>query len=170
MGNKPQEAKQDCLRQIVQMPRADETESYRATLLGEAARSSGVRPVAPPLPNLSDPALYLDFFGQTLDYAVFPHKSRCPVAAGSDVSSKTKAWGWICVHITLDASQPRRMRRSRFDQFGIFFAGLFHKISDCRLPICSGPSVAHRLLPPGTLSLTSALRRMVGPPVSNDPA
>ena len=90
MGNKSRETKQECLRQIAQMRRTHGAESDWSTLLGAAARPLGVRPVAPPLPNLRDPALYLDVFGQTLDYAVFPHKSKHPLALGSDISAKTK--------------------------------------------------------------------------------
>ena len=58
-----------------------------------AARPLSVRPAAPPLPNLRDPALYLDFFGQTLDYASLPHKSEQYMALGSDISAEPQAWG-----------------------------------------------------------------------------
>ena len=80
------------MRQIIQMRRTHGAASDWFTLFGEAARSAAVRPVAPPLADLSDPALYLDFSGETLDYAVFPDKSRRPMAIGSDVTSQTKAW------------------------------------------------------------------------------
>ena len=91
MNNKSRGAKQERLRQIAQMRRARVTESALPAVLGEAARSSGVRPAAPPLPNLSDPALYIDFFGQVLDYAGFSHKSERALALGSDINSKSKA-------------------------------------------------------------------------------
>ena len=78
------------------MRRSDRSESDWFTLLGEAARSLGVRPVAPHLPNLSDPALYLDFFGQILDYAVFRYKSKHTLALGSVINSESKDWEWIC--------------------------------------------------------------------------
>ena len=71
--NTAREAKQECLRQIIQMRRTHGAESDRYAIFGGAARSLSLRPTAPPLSNLSDPAAYLDFFGQTLNYAVSPH-------------------------------------------------------------------------------------------------
>ena len=141
MSNKSRGAKQERLRQIAQMRRAHCAKSDWSTLLGEAARSLGVRPVAPPLPNLSDPALYLDFCGTTLDYAVSPHKSRCPLAVGSDINTKTKAWECICDQICVEALHPQWARRSKIDQLGILFADLINETGDCRLPICVGPKV-----------------------------
>ena len=41
-------------------------------VLGEAARTLGALPNPPPLLDLSDPRLFLDFLGQTLDCEVFP--------------------------------------------------------------------------------------------------
>ena len=83
MDNKSREAKQERLRQIAQMRRARGTESDRPTLPGEAARALGARPAAPLLPNLSDPALYLDFFGQTLGYATsLPPQVEAPIGVG----------------------------------------------------------------------------------------
>ena len=76
MENQFQEANQECLRQIAQMYRARGAESDWPFLLGGAARCLGVRPTCPPLPNLRDPAAFLDFFGQTLESAAFPHKSK----------------------------------------------------------------------------------------------
>ena len=124
----------------------------------------GVRPVAPPRPNLGDPALYLDFFGQTLDYAVFPHESKHPMALGSDISSKTKAWGWICEQITAGDLHPKWIHRAPL---------LINR--KCSLRTCFAGSVAvgcppvsalqlpPNCLPVGTPLPTYALRRMVGP-------
>ena len=92
MDNKPQEAKQECLRRIAQMRRAHGAESDWSTLLGAAARSLGVRPACPPRLKLRDPAAYLNFFGQTLEYAAFPHKSKHHLALGSDIAAKSEAW------------------------------------------------------------------------------
>ena len=61
---------------------------------------------------------------------------------GSDISSQTKAWDWICEQITVGALHPQWIRRSRIDQLGILFADLFRRISGCRLPIYTGPTVA----------------------------
>ena len=153
------EAKQECLRQIAQMRRTHGTESDWSTLHGEAARSLGARPVALPLPNPSDPALYLDFFGQILDFAVFPQKSKHALALGSDINSKSKASEWTCEQMTADALHPQWIHRSLIDQLGILFAYLSHRIGDCRLPIYIGPKVASQLI----AFRNSASRRMVGP-------
>ena len=141
-GPKSRGAKQKCLRQIVQMRRARCAESDWSVFLGEAALSLSERPLASPLPNLRGPALRLNFFGegseilQAAEYAAFPHKSKHHVAVGSGISAKSKAWGWICEQITVDALRPEWIRRPLFDQLGVLFADLFRKIRDCRLPIC----------------------------------
>ena len=115
MDNASREAKQARLRQIIQMRWAHRAESDWSATLGEASRSLGVRPAARLCSNLSDPAEYLDFFGQTLDYAAFPHKFKHYVALGSDISTKSKAWEWICEQITADALQPVRIHRHLID-------------------------------------------------------
>ena len=91
MCNKSREAKKKCLRQIAKMRRTHGAESDWYAPSGEAARPLGALPVPPPLPDLSDPGLHLDFFGQTLDFAVFPHKSRHPLAIGAGINSRNRA-------------------------------------------------------------------------------
>ena len=61
MGNSLQEPRREFLRQIAKMCRSQETEADWSAILGEAARTLGARAIAPPLPDLSDPGLYLDF-------------------------------------------------------------------------------------------------------------
>ena len=53
--------------------------------------------------------------------------------------------GWICEQIKAGARNPEWIRRHLIDQLGGLFADLFHKIGDCRLPICAGPTEATRL-------------------------
>ena len=50
-----------------------------SAFLGEAARTPGVLPAPPPLLDLSGPGLYLVFFGQTLDFAVFRINPATPL-------------------------------------------------------------------------------------------
>ena len=114
MSNNSREANQECLRQIALMRPTHGTESYWSAILGEAARSLGFRPAAPPPPNLSDPALRLDFFGQILVYAVFPHITKHALACGSDINSKSKACEWICEQKTVGALRRQRIPRSFF--------------------------------------------------------
>ena len=141
-NNNSRETKQECLRQIAHMRRARGPEPDCSTLLGEAARSLGVRPAAPALSNLSGPALYLDFFGHTLDYAVFPHESKHTLALDSDINSKPEAWEWICAQVTAGTLHPQWSHRFEVDQLGIPLADLFRKIGDCQLLFCVGPEVA----------------------------
>ena len=145
MDNKPREAKQECLRRIAQMRRARGAESDWSTLLGEAARSLGVRPACPPRLNLRDPAAYLNFFGQTLEYAAFPHKSKHHLTLGSDIAAKSGAWEWICEQITAGGLHPEWIHGPLIDQLGVVFAYLFHKIGDCRSPVRIGRTVASQL-------------------------
>ena len=143
MGNSSQAPRRGCLRQIVQMCRSQGSEAdWSAPWV---SRPLGVRPAAPPLPNLSDPALFLDFFAQTLEYAAFPHRSKHHMALGSDIGTKGQAWMWICEQITESATHPEWIHRGLIDQLGILFADLFQKIGDCRLPPRIGPAAATQL-------------------------
>ena len=132
MSNKSREAKHGRLRQIARMRRTHGAESDWSTLPGASASSLGVIPVPPPLPDLGDPELCLDFFGQAFNFAVFPNKSRLPLAIGSGVNSKSKAWEWTCGLICVDALRPQWIHRPEEDQSGILFADLPHEIGDCR--------------------------------------
>ena len=142
MGDKSRAAKQVCLRQIAQMSRTHGTESDWSALLREAAPSLSALPVPPPPPDIRDPQLYLDFFRQTHGFASFPHESRRPLAIGSGIYPKSRAWGWICEQICVGASHPEWRRRPLVDPLGALFADLFQRIGDCRLPLCAGPTVA----------------------------
>ena len=105
----------------------------------------GVCPAAPPLSNLSDPAAPPGFFGQTLEYAAFPHKSKRHMASGSDIGTEDQDWKWIREKITKSALHPEWIHRSLIGQLGILFADLFREIGYCRVPICFGPTVATQL-------------------------
>ena len=128
MDNESREANQARLRQIARMCRAHGTGSDWPTLLGAAVRSLRVRPACPPLPNLRDPAAFLSFFGQTLEYVALPRKSKHHLASGSDISTKSRSWAWICERITADAMRPEWIHRPLFDQLGILFARPFVKL------------------------------------------
>ena len=123
MCSDSREVNQECLRQIAQMRRAQiahGAESHWAAPLGEAARSLAALPVPPPLPDLNEPEL-------CLDSAVFPQMSRRPSA----VNSKSRAWGWICEQLCVDASRPGWLHRPPAGHPGSIFADLFHRIGDC---------------------------------------
>ena len=142
MDNSPRGAKQERLRHIIRTRRTYGAESDWSATLGEAARSLGVRPTAPPLSNLSDPAEYPEFSGQALDNAASPHKSKHYVALGSDICNESKSWDWTCERITADDLHPEWIHRRLFDQSGILFADLFRNISGCRLPFCVSSAMA----------------------------
>ena len=114
--------------------------------------------------------MYLDFFGQTLEYAVFPRKSKHHMALGSDISAKSKAWKWICKQITVGALRPGWIHRPLIDQSGILFADLFRKIGDCRLPICIGPTLASQLFACRNSITDLRIAKNGWAPASDDPA
>ena len=91
MGEKSRRAKLERLRQLVNMCRSQGAESDWSAILREAARTLHVMPTSPPLLYLSDPGLYLDFFGKTLEFAIFPHKSRRPLATNTAIDDKARA-------------------------------------------------------------------------------
>ena len=145
ISNKSREAKQECLRRISQTRRTHRAESDCSALPGEAARFLGVLPTPPPLPDLSNPGLFIAFFRQSLDFAVFPHKSRRPMAIGAGSKSKARAWRSISKQICVNALRPAWRHRPLVGQLCIIFADLFHKIGVCRLPTRFGPTVAPQL-------------------------
>ena len=145
MGDKSREARLERLRQIAFMRQYQGAQSDWSAITGEADRAPGVLPTPPPLPDLRNPGLYLDFFGPTLDFAVSSRKSRHPLAIGSGINSESRAWEWICEQICVDAPDPAWLRRPFADQRGILFAQLFRKIGACRLPINIGPTAASQM-------------------------
>ena len=110
-------SRRESLRQIVQMCRSQGSDAGWSNILGEAARSLGVCPTDPPLPDLRDPEFFLDFFGQTLEYAAFPHKSKRHLALGSAIGAKEQARTWLCGHIAESAYCPDWIRRELIDLF-----------------------------------------------------
>ena len=67
----------------------------RPDLLGRVALNLGANPRPVSAPNMHDPALYLDFFTSTLDFALFPHRGRHPLAVAARLNGQKHAWGWI---------------------------------------------------------------------------
>ena len=55
------------------------------------------------------------------------------------------AWEWICAQAWPGVRDPRWFRRDSVDAIAIIFAQLSHRISDCRLPLDVGPTVAAQL-------------------------
>ena len=119
------------------------SESDSPAILREAARALGVSPTPPPLPDPSDSGLYMDFFGQTLDFAVSPHKPRHALAIGSGINSKTRSW--IREKICVDRPDAEWLHRPLADQLVMLFAQVFEKIGNCRLSIKIGPTLASQL-------------------------
>ena len=158
------------MRQIVQMCRSQGSEADGPTLLGEVARSLGVRPAAPPPPNLSDPALYLDFCSLTLECVAFPRKSKRHMAFGSGVGAKGHAWKWICDQIAESAIHPAWIHRALLCHLGVLLAELFRKIGGCRLPICIGPSEAMQLVSCGNAITDLRIQENGRAMDSSDPA
>ena len=75
--------------------------------------------------GLSDPGLYSYFFGQNLDFAVSPRKSRHPLAIGRVLTPKP---GRICERTCVDALNPKWRHCPLADQLGVIFAELFRKV------------------------------------------
>ena len=169
MGRSAQGSRRECLRHIAQMRRSLGSEADWSTLLGEAARSLGVNPAAPPLPNLSDPAFNMDFYGQMLEYAAPPHASKRNMALGPDIGAKGQAWNRICKHITESVIHPGWIRRDLIDHVAVLCEELFRKIGDCRLPLCVGPAVATQLFPCCTAIADLRVRKDGWAMASSDP-
>ena len=80
-----------------------------------------------------------------MGFAVFPRKSRRPLAINTGVNSDARRWERICEKIRVGAMDPEGVHRPLVDQLGALFAQLFHWMGDCRLPINIGPSMAPQL-------------------------
>ena len=114
----------------------------RSGLLGAVAQTLGVSPTPVPLPDPREPGLYLDFPAKTLDFAVFPHKSRRALAVCARINDKARAWEWLCDQVRTGAHAPEWFHQESVGHIGIIFARIFHKIGGCRLPLSAGPAVA----------------------------
>ena len=161
--NASQEARQECLRQIVQMRRTHGAKKDWSAILGEADRSLGVRPAARPLQNLRDLAAPLDFRSQTPDYAAFPQKSEHYVALGSDMSSKSRAWECFCGQMAADALHPEWINRPLCDQLGALLQTCFTRSVAAGCLFVSAPLLLPNCFPARTPLRAYASRRMVGP-------
>ena len=127
---------------MAKLPRGRGPAEEWSVLLGAVARALGVAPTPPPLPDLRDPGIYLNFFLRTLDFVIFPNKNRHPVAVTAGVGDKARAWGRLVGPARTDVPDPEWRRREQIDRLGFIFARLSHKIGDCRLPLIVGPSIA----------------------------
>lgn len=94
-GDKFREAERECMRRIANMCLSQGAESDPSAIIGEAARALGALPTPSPLPDLSVRSLFLNFLGQTLDFAVSPRESRHPSAVHSGIDSEARLWEWI---------------------------------------------------------------------------
>ena len=95
----------------------------------------GVRTRTAPMPELQDSASYLDFFATTLDFGLFPHLSRNPLAAAAKLNGKEQAWQRIQEQVSEGVRNPEWYRKDLADELGLRLAQLFHRIADCRLPL-----------------------------------
>ena len=113
-----------------------------SVLLGAVAQTLGVAPAPPPLPDLRDPGLYLDFFPRTLDFAICPRISRHPPAISAGIGDKARAWDWWVDQARTGVPDPEWRRRESIDRIGIILARLLRRIGGCRLPLSAGPPAA----------------------------
>ena len=77
-----------------------------------------------------------------LDFAVFPHLSRHPIAAAAGIVGKRRTWAWIQEHVRGGVRNPEWRQEDPVDRIGIVFAQFFHRIGDCRLPLYFDPKMA----------------------------
>ena len=89
----------------------------RPDLLGRVALNLGANPRPVSVPNMHDRALYLDFFTSTLDFALFPHRGRHPLAVAARLNGQKHAWGWIQGEVRVILNSPTRVWRIRFALF-----------------------------------------------------
>ena len=88
---------------------------------GTVAKTLGIDPTPPPKSDLLVPAVFLDFFSRTLDFAGFPYRSRRPLAAASDTDRKPKASERIREQVSDGVRDPKWVRE---DTIGFILAQL----------------------------------------------
>ena len=85
MGDKSRGDQKDRMRRILNLFRERGSAEDWPGLLGAVAQTPGVAPAPAPPPDLRGPGLRRDFFARTLDFAIFPRKSRRHWGRGSCV-------------------------------------------------------------------------------------
>ena len=94
------------MRQVARLFRERGSAEYWPVLLGAVARTLGVAPAPPPLPNIRDPGLHLGFFSRTLDFDILPRKFRPPLAISAEIGDKARAWDWLVAQVRAGVPDP----------------------------------------------------------------
>ena len=95
--------------------------------------------------HLGDPAIYLDFFARSLDFALWPHLSRHPLAAAKRINGEKQACEWIPGQVREGVSNPEWYRKDVVGEIGIICAQSFRRIRNCRLPLHVVPRMSYEL-------------------------
>ena len=101
---------------------------------------------------MQDPAVCLDFFARTLDFALFPHPSGHPLAAAARLNGQKQSWKWIQEQVPEGVTNQKSHREDLAEEIGIIFSQLPQRIDNCRLPLHVATKLPYEL---------RELRRMV---------
>ena len=114
-------------------------------ILRAVAEKLGFYGTSPPKPDLQGPDVYLDLFSKTLDFATSPHAGRRAISVASGADGRAIAWECIYAQARPGIRDLQKFRRDSAYAIGVIFAQLSNRISDCRLPLDVGPTVAAKL-------------------------
>ena len=95
MGGKSQDERRERMRRIANLFRERGSAEDRSGLLGAVAQTLGSSPTPALPPDPRQPSQYLDAFAKTADFAIFPRKSRRPLAVAVRINDKARAWEWL---------------------------------------------------------------------------
>ena len=120
--------KQGWARRVVNPFRDMGSSEERPDILGAVAKSLGVRPAPPPIPNLQIP-----------DSGIFPLRRRHQLSVASETDDKVTAWQWICEQVTEGVRDPARFQKDLVDAIGIILARLQTVLATAGYPYLRDP-------------------------------
>ena len=72
MGDETCDQRQEWAREVVNLSRERGSAAEWPLILGAVTKVLGANPVHPPIPDLRNPDLYLDFFARAQEFAISP--------------------------------------------------------------------------------------------------
>ena len=145
MGDKSRDEEREWTRSFVNPFREKGSIGEWSVHLGAVARILGVSPTPPTSSGLRETRLYRDSSAESRGCAIFPRKSRRPLASVSGIHDEARARELLHDQCRTGVQDPQWFHQESVDRIGFIAARLFRKTGCCRLSLSVGPAVASQL-------------------------